>query len=341
MRRRRFSAGAWAPLLRRLRETSAMTARDRRPLDRPIILPEHGGDNRVLPFAIEGMDVRGRAVRLGTAVDSIIGACSCPAAVAGLLAETLALAALLGSLLKDAGTVTVQAKGAAGAAIDFLVADFRTPGDLRGHATLHAGRGDTPLAEGAGLRALLGAEGMLVITLDQGVGGRRYQGVVPLDAPDLATAAETYFVRSEQIPTALRLAAGRDAVSGHWRAGGIMIQHLARGGASGPEAGREGEHEHENWRRARLLMESVRRGELLDPQLDLETLLFRLFHEDGVRVFEPVEIAHRCRCSRDRLEAVIARFTAAERAGMTIGGEIVARCRFCGRTYRFDPAEFA
>ena len=118
-----------------------------------------------------------------------------------------------------------------------------------------------------------------------------------------------------------------------------MIQHLARGDASGPAGA--GEAGLEDWHRARLLMESVRRDELLDPQLDLETLLFRLFHEEGVRVFESIGVAHRCRCSRARLEAVIARFSAAERAGMTIGGEIVASCQFCGKTYRFDPAEFA
>ncbi|RMD87553.1 MAG: Hsp33 family molecular chaperone [Alphaproteobacteria bacterium] len=338
MRKRRFSAGVSAsPPGRWSREAPAMTAREGRPLDRPIILPGHDSDNRALPFAIEGMDVRGRAVRLGTAVDAIVTAHAYPPAVAGLLAETLALTALLGSLLKEDGVITVQAKGSTRAPIDFLVADFSTPGDLRGYATLHAGPDDVPPAEDAALGELLGAEGTLVITLDQGARGQRYQGVVPLDAPDLATAAESYFSRSEQIPTALRLAAGRDAVSGHWRARGIMIQHLARGGASGPAAS---EVEQENWRRARLLMESVRREELLDPQLDLETILFRLFHEDGVRVFEPIGIAPRCRCSRARLRDVIARFSAADRAEITIGGEIVARCQFCGKTYHFDPAEF-
>ena len=161
---------------------------------------------------------------------------------------------------------------------------------------------------------------------------------MPLEAPSLAAAAEQYFSRSEQIPTALRLAAGRDAVSGHWRGGGIVIQHLARGDASGPAGA--GEAELEDWHRARLFMESVRREELLDPQLDLETLLFRLFHEDGVRVFPAVDLVYRCRCSRARLEAVIARFSPDERQAMIKDGEIRATCEFCGKTYQFDPAEF-
>jgi len=313
-----------------------MTTDDGKPADRGIILGDSGsGDNRVRPFRIEGMDVRGRAVRLGTALDAILAAHAYAPPLAALTGEMVALAALLGSMLKSDGIVTLQARGADGAPVDFLVADFATPGDLRGYAEHDAER-LAALPEDASLNAMLGEGGTLAITLDQGRDSERYQGIVELTGESLAACAMEYFARSEQTPTAVRLAAGRDPVSGHWRSGGVMVQHLATGGGTARPVGEETQAELEDWRRATLLMDSVSRPELLDPALGLDALLYRLFNEDGVRVFEPLELVHRCRCSRARLMSVLRSYDRAALEDMMDDGEIQATCRFCSATYSFD-----
>lgn len=313
-----------------------MAADGNKPEDRRIILDDPGSDdNRVRPFRIEGMDVRGRAVRLGTAIDAILSAHAYAPPLAVLTGEMVALAALLGSMLKSDGIVTLQARGGDDAPVDFLVADFATPGDLRGYAEHDAGR-VAALPEDASLEALLGAGGYLAITLDQGRDNERYQGIVELNGDSLAACAMDYFARSEQTPTAVNLIAGRDPVSGHWRAGGIMVQHLATGGGTHRPVGAETLGELENWRRATILMNSVSATELLDPALGLESLLFRLFNEDGVRVYEALDLAHRCRCSRSRLMSVLQSYDRATLDDMTEDGYIHATCRFCAATYSFD-----
>ncbi|GEQ98715.1 33 kDa chaperonin [Iodidimonas gelatinilytica] len=283
-----------------------MTDSAKRSDNRPIIVADSGtSDNQVQPFQIEGMDVRGRAIRLGTAVDEIIIAHDYPKAIATLVGQMVALAGLLGSILKFDGTVTIQAKAKDSAPVNFLVADFDTPGHIRGYADYDA---EALAALGADLdfRSLVGHGGYMAMTIDQGADMERYQGIVDLTGESLSDCAVTYFLNSEQTPTALRLAADIDPVSGHWRAGGIMVQHLAHGEEGGPRL--LDRNEQENWRRASILMESVKAVELLDPKLDLHSLLYRLYHEDGVRVSEPLDVAHQCRCSRDKLLAVLGTF---------------------------------
>ena len=298
----------------------------------PIIVTDQPGDtdNEVKTFGIEGMDVRGRAVRLGTAAEQIITAHDYPAPVAVLVGELLALTSLLGSILKFRGILTVQAKG--DGAVPLLVADFASPGALRGYAQVDRAR-LAELDDHPSFKELVGT-GHLAMTIDQGADMERYQGIVDLDGGSLAECAKSYFLKSEQTPTEVRLAAGRDAVSGHWRVGGIMVQHLAHGEEGGPRIlDREQE---EAWRRASVLMASVRFDELVDPQLDLNRLLFRLYHEDGVRVFDAQAVSRGCRCSEQRIANVLDSFPKEDLADMAEDSKLKVTCEFFNRTFEFD-----
>lgn len=308
---------------------------------KPIVVddPDESRDNEVRPFQIEGMDVRGRAVRLGTVVDQILKAHDYPAPVASILGELLTLTALLGSIMKFDGIVTVQTKSSG--AVPMMVADYERSedgiGKLRGYAEID----DQKLAtygKNPSFNGLIGSKkGYLALTIDQGDDMERYQGIVDLAGDTIAEVARNYFQNSEQTPTELRLFCKRDAVTNHWRAGGIMVQHLARG-----EEGQErilDRETQEQWNRAGVLMHSVKESELLDPVLDLDQILFRLYNEDGVRVFDPARLQHKCRCSRDRLKTVLTQFDDTELGEMVINGVIDVNCQFCNTTYEFSPAE--
>ncbi|MBB4211144.1 molecular chaperone Hsp33 [Rhodothalassium salexigens DSM 2132] len=311
--------------------------------DEPIVVPDPPGsaDNQVLPFRIEGQPVRGRAVRLGTAADRIIRAHDYPAPVAGVVGELAALSCLLGSMLKvDDGILTIQAKGSG--PLSLLVGDFLAPGTVRGFAQVDRDRLKT-LGKRPSLQGLMG-KGHLALTLDQGPQTDRYQGIVALEGGTLAECAGTYFAQSEQLPTRILLHAGQDPVSGHWRAGGIMVQDLPTGGGTPDDGGGDidhdaaGEPNTEPFNRATALMMSTRAEELLDPELALPTLLFRLFHEDGVRVFDSHPVAFGCRCSRDKIASVLARYSSEELSDMVEDdGLITVTCQFCNTDYRFEP----
>jgi molecular chaperone Hsp33 len=279
-----------------------------------------------LAFALPARHARGRLVRLGPVLDDILSAHDYPAPIARLLGEALVLTALLGATLKDAGgQLTLQAQTEAGV-VDLLVADYRG-GELRGYVRFDFER----LAEQPSQPSLfsLFGKGYLAITFDQAVSNERYQGIVPLEGGSLAEAVEHFFVQSEQIPSLVRLALGDD---GHV-AGGILLQHLPEG-----EEGRERLHarlDHPEWEHVRALGGTIRAGELADPELPLETLLWRLFHqEDEVRILATVTLARGCRCSHDYVRGVIARFAAEERAAMVDDdGFISVDCEFCSRVF--------
>ncbi len=311
------------------------------PIQRPIVIPDPEGsrDNEVRPFAIEGMDVRGRAVRLGTVADQILSAHNYPDPVARILGEMLTLAGLLGSMLKFKGIVTLQAKS--GGAIPMVVVDYEVREDgigrLRGYAQIDEAKLAT-YGKNPSFNGLIGTKnGYLALTIDQGEDMDRYQGIVDLKGENLAEVARNYFMNSEQTPTELRLTCERDAVTGNWRAGGIMVQHLARG-----EVGQErilDRETKEQWERASILMNSVKAEELLDPALDLDQLLFRLYHEDGVRVFEAAHLMKGCRCDRERLLAVLGQFSDDDIDHMLEDGKIGVNCQFCNKTFDFTPEE--
>ncbi|GGF95212.1 MULTISPECIES: Hsp33 family molecular chaperone [Rhizobium] len=312
------------------------------------------GDDRVVPFQVEGLDVRGRAVQLGPLLNTILGRHDYPAPVARLLAEALVLTALLGTSLKFDGKFTVQTKG--DGPVDLLVADFSTPDALRAYARYDEDALAAAVKDGKTSPPELLGQGVLAFTIDQGKGMQPYQGIVPMDGSSLEEIAGVYFRQSEQIPTRVRLGVAElfdrdeDGKPRHnWRAGGLVAQFLPQApermrhpdlhGGDGDE--RETNVSDDAWDEARSLVETIDTDELTDPQVAIERLLYRLFHERGVRVYEPQTVFDRCSCSRDKIKGVLAGFTAEEIEASQEDGQIAVTCEFCSTTYRYEVAEFA
>jgi molecular chaperone Hsp33 len=288
----------------------------------------HTGFDQPLLFTITDRHARGRIVRLGPVLDTILSAHRYPPPIKHLLAEALVITALLGTLLKDpAGQLTMQAQTQRGI-VDLLVCDYRG-GELRGYVRADEGRLAT-LGANPSLTALFG-EGYLAITFDLATTGQRYQGIVPLEGSSLAEACEHYFQQSEQVPTLIRLgirATGQGCV-----AAGMLVQHLAEG-----EEGRERLHvrlDHPEWEHVAVLAGSLRHEELVDPGLEMEDLVWRLFHEEReIRVEAGPVLSRGCRCTVEHYQQVIARFPEEDRAEMRDAeGRIVVDCEFCSRAF--------
>ncbi|NOU02383.1 MAG: Hsp33 family molecular chaperone HslO [Novosphingobium sp.] len=289
------------------------------------------GYERVLRLTIPLRSARGRVVRLGPVLETILSAHAYPAPVKHLLAEALVVAALIGSLIKDdEGQLTMQAQTESGV-VDLLVCDYRG-GELRGYVRFDAER-LAGLGANPSLYALFG-RGYLAMTFDLATTGQRYQGIVPLEGGSLAEACQSYFAQSEQVPTLIRVGVRADGQG--CVAGGLLVQHLAEG-----EEGRERLHvqlDHPEWDHIAALAGSIRHEELVDPDLSLEALVWRLFHEeDEVRVEAGGPLSRGCRCSVSHYEAVIARFPEADRLDMRDeSGLIVVDCAFCSRLFEIS-----
>src|SRR3954449_933617 len=254
-------------------------------------------DDAVLPFEVSSLDLRGRLTRMGPALDDILTKHDYPAPVGKLLGEAIVLTTLLGSSLKFDGRFILQTQ--TDGPVSFLIVDFQAPDRLRAYARFDAAR----LAPGLDSGGLLG-RGHLAMTIDQGADMSRYQGLVALEGGSLEDAAHEYFLRSEQIPTRVRLAVGEEFRGGEggkhrWRAGGILLQFLpkaperARQPDLNPGDAPEGTQAHtlaqdDAWVEGQSLIGTVEDVELIDPDLSGERLLYRLFHERGVRVFSPL-----------------------------------------------------
>lgn len=294
-------------------------------------------DDLVLPFQAEQADVVGRLVKLGPTVDRVLSRHAYPEPVSRLLGEAVALTALLGAALKSDGKLILQAS--TDGPVDLLVADFVVPGSLRAYARFNEAR--LSALEADNDAALLG-EGHLAMTIDRGEDAERYQGVVPLEGASLTEAADTYFRQSEQLPSFIRLAVARHFQASPdgkgcwtWRAGGLLVQKLTReGGLATPKAFEE------DWNRAKALAETVEDHELLDPTLAPERLLYRLFHEEQVRVFPAIPLSTYCSCSRTRVEEMLKRFSSEDMSDMIVDGELWVTCEFCNARYNFDPDDF-
>jgi molecular chaperone Hsp33 len=288
--------------------------------------------DEAIGFTIPGRNARGRIVRLGPLLDHILSAHDYPAPIARILSEALVLAALLGSLLKEEeGQLTIQAQTESGI-VDLLVVDYKA-GALRGYVRFDRERaGD--LSSHRDLAALFG-KGHLAVTFDHPLADERYQGIVPLEGSSLGEAAESYFVQSEQLPSVVRLAVND---TGHI-AGGLLVQHLPEG-----EEGRDRLHtrlDSPDWEHVRALAETIKRGELTDAALPLESALWRLFHEEEVRVLDGVPLSKGCRCNFDYIKGVIGRFGADERAQMVDeDGFISVDCEFCSRVFPISLSDF-
>ena len=296
------------------------------------------GNDIVQPFQIENQAARGKLVRLGGTVDRIVSQRNYPAPVATLLGELAVLAALVSSALKYDGVLTVQAKG--DGPVRMLVADATSAGEIRAYAAFDSATLDRVTAGNwrtAPIPRLLGA-GYLAFTIDRGPEVERYQGIVELSGGSLAECAHRHFLESDQNQAVFKLAVAPTGPSGTWRAGGMMMQRLPESGRTRLSGEAPDDELEEGWRRAIVLMAACTTAELVDDRLHPHDLLYRLFHEDGVRVFEPHALAHGCRCSRDRVEATLRSFPREEIVDLEIDGQVVVTCEFCGARYAFDEA---
>lgn len=277
------------------------------------------GDDVVLPFQVDGLNVRGRLAKLGPALDTILRQHAYPRPVSRLLGEALALAAAVGSSLKFDSIFSVQAKG--DGPIRLMVVDVTAAGHLRGYAQLS----NRPIAADERRLAHLIGKGQLAFTVDQGPDTERYQGIVELGEASLSEAVDHYFKQSEQLETRIVLAAD---LSTAWRSSALMIQRLP-GEAGDPDA----------WNRTQHLVESLTEDELLDPELSPASVLYRLFHSEGVRVFPSRPLEAKCRCSRERADAALRLVPDDELSDFMVDGRFIVTCQFCNASNIFSEKE--
>lgn len=305
-------------------------------------------DDAVLPFEVSALDIRGRLTKMGPALDAILTKHDYPAPVGKLLGEAIMLTTLLGSALKFDGRFILQTQ--TDGPVSLIVVDFQAPDRLRAYARFDR----TRLAPGQDSAALLG-RGHLAMTIDQGPDMSRYQGLVALDGGNLEDAAHEYFLRSEQTPTRVRLAVGEEFRGGdgprhRWRGGALLIQFLpkaserARQADLHPGDAPEGTAPHQvaeddAWVESQSLFGTVEDVELIDPDLSGERLLFRLFHERGVRVFPVQPVRAQCSCSREAVAGMLSSFAPSDRADMVENGKVLVTCEFCSSVYEFTPEE--
>jgi molecular chaperone Hsp33 len=318
---------------------------------------ERADDDTILPFEVAALDLRGRVIRLGPAIDDILGRHGYPAPISKLLGEAIVLTALLGSSLKFEGRFILQTK--TDGPVPMIVVDYRSPGKMRACAKfdpeLFRGTEEKASRKADQMTDVLG-RGHLAMTIDQGPDMSRYQGLVALTGGSLEDAAHEYFLRSEQIPTRVRLAvaeellAGQDGPRHRWRAGGMLLQFLPkktermRGPDLDPGDAPEGTVAHmvpedDAWVEGQSLIATVEDIELIDPDLSSERLLYRLFHEHGVRVFNSSGVEAKCSCSRDSVTNMLKSFSKDDRDDMIQDGVIAVTCEFCNTQYVFAPAE--
>lgn len=307
-------------------------------------------DDTVLPFQLDASDIRGRVARLDGVLDGILKQHDYPAQVEALVAEMALLTALIGQTIKLRWKLSlqVQSKGP----VRMIATDYYGPeneGDvarIRAYASFDRDR----LTDGAPFDQV--GEGYFAIMIDQGTGMTPYQGITPLDGGSLASCAETYFAQSEQLPTRFQLSFGTSTEPGvpeHWRAGGVMLQHMPKASPFAATSEGNGDvlrsddlldgDESENWKRVNILLDTVEEMELIGPQLAPNDLLLRLFHEETPRVFDTQPVRFGCTCSEDRVRQSLSIYSARDIEKMTTeDGRVTADCQFCGAHYDLDPA---
>ncbi|WP_345118330.1 Hsp33 family molecular chaperone [Bartonella pachyuromydis] len=311
-------------------------------------------DNTVIPFQVEELDIRGRAVQLGETLNSILTRHQYPEPVSYLLAEALVLTVLLGTSLKLKGKFILQTHSSG--PVNMLVCDFSPPSHLRGYARFDKEQLKQVIANEKISSEILLGKGTLAFTIYQGSHTQPYQGIVALEGTNLQEASRIYFDQSEQIPTDIRLAVAilvnrnqQGKTQKNWRAGGLLTQFLPKASSHSKieDLGQKQEETHphvqlENqWQEAKALTATIERAELTDPQIGSKRLLFRLFHEYGVRVFNPFSVVDQCSCSRNKIKGMLEGFPPDERNEMVKNQYISVTCEFCSTTYRFKLKEFS
>jgi molecular chaperone Hsp33 len=296
-------------------------------------------DDLIQPFRIDPFALRGRLVRLGATVDRILSQHDYPEPVAAILGEAITLAIVLAGALKYDGIFTLQTK--TDGPVRLIVADVSSDGAVRGYAQYDEARiaalGEQHLGDAGATPSVphLMGKGYIAFTVDQGEDTERYQGIVELIGGTLAECAQHYFRQSEQIQAGIKLAAARSGAEGAWRAGGLMLQRVP------PEGGYAviADDVEDSWRRAMVLMSTATAAELVDPGLSPHRLLFRLFHDEGVRVFETHPVEARCRCSRERIGRILRSFPAEDIEEMRQDEVTTVTCEFCNTRYDFAGEE--
>lgn len=313
--------------------------------------------DEVIPFQIDGLDARGRAVLLGPTLTDILSRHDYPDPVARLLGEMVVLTVLLGTSLKFTGKMIVQSQ--TDGPVSLLVVDFVTPDAIRAYARFDAEKVAQAINAGNTQPIDMLGKGLLALTLDQGEYMNRYQGVVTLDGSTLEEIARNYFRQSEQIPTEVRIAVGKltersengDAKT-TWRAGGVLAQFLPESedrirqrdlhpgeAPEGTELLSDEPEDDDAWAEVKALIGTIADEELLDENLGAHGVLYRLFHERGVRVFEGQSVVDRCSCSREKVADVLRSFSPEQRADSVQDGKISIVCEFCSESYAFAPDE--
>lgn len=293
-------------------------------------------DNVIQPFRLEKSNIRGRMVRLGSVLGDVMGKHDYPPPVLSLLSEAISLCLLLSAMLKYDGIFSLQIKG--DGPVRLLVADVTTRGEVRAYAGF-----DEAAVKKAARRKqdidnhyyhLLGKKGYIAFTVDQGLSENRYQGIVELKGQSIVDSVLHYFTQSEQIKTSFKLAVHPQ--DGHWRAGGIMIQHMPEEGGDAADA----EVSLDDWTRAAMLLATCTDGELLSPILGSADLLYRLFNEDGVRVYSPTHVRFQCRCNSDKVVNILRTIPRAEVEDICRkDGHISLKCEFCSHEYIYGPKD--
>jgi len=307
-------------------------------------------DDTVLPFQLDRSDTRGRVARLDGVLSGILKQHDYPPAVEALVAEMALLTALIGQTIKLRWKLSLQVQS--NGPVRMIATDFYAPTSDGEPARIRAYASYDPdrITDGTAMEQV--GDGYFAILMDQGEGMQPYQGITPLTGATLASSAEAYFAQSEQLPTKFSLSFGQSKEPGvpqHWRAGGIMIQHMPKASPemSGGGSGEDGllladdlldEDEGENWKRVNFHLATVDDMELIGPSLPTNDLLFRLFHEEGPRVFDALPVRFGCTCSEERVRRSLSIYSAKDIEKMTTDdGRVTADCQFCGAHYNLDP----
>jgi len=308
-------------------------------------------DDTVLPFQLDKSDIRGRVARLDGVLNGVLKQHNYPDTVEALVAEMALLTAIIGESIKLRWKLSlqIQSKGA----VRMIATDYYgpskkgEPAKIRAYASFDESR----LSNGPYFEQL--GEGYFAILIDQGEGMKPYKGITPLSGGSLAACAEAYFAQSEQLPTRFKLSFGKSTEKDrkeHWRAGGIMIQHMPKSSIEVSGDGGSGEDglmvasdlltgdDNDNWNRANILLDTVEEIELTGPVVGPKNLLVRLFHEESPRAFEPQKGEVDCTCSEERVRQSLAIYSAKEIEKMTTPeGRVTADCQFCGAHYDLRP----
>ena len=308
-------------------------------------------DDTVLPFQLDKSDIRGRVARLDGVLSGVLKQHNYPPVVEALVAEMALLTALIGQTVKLRWKLSlqVQSKGP----VRMIATDYYgateegKPAQIRAYASYDKDR----LTDEEPIKQV--GKGYFAIMIDQGKGMQPYQGITPLAPESLSASAEAYFAQSEQLPTRFSLVFGKATEPGipeHWRAGGIMLQHMPKANPFVAHEGGSGERgllealdllsgeTEENWTRANLHLNTVEELELIGPTLPPKELLIRLFHEENPRVFDTQHVQFGCTCSEERVRQSLSIYSAKDIAHMTTeDGNVTADCQFCGAHYILEP----